>query len=1193
MTRFDLACLWVALGLLSCTGSHLMAQESYAISNAVVSDCEGFLTDSGEDAEYGSNEFFVFTVLVPAAEDVPIEITFLEEICIESVLDSLVIYDGPDVGAPVLGVYSGTGFTPPPVVSTSGVVTFAFGSDNSVNLCGFSLAWETLAPPPEPPVAELAQPFACPFSSAQIQFSPPLLCADVDLESLTLLDAPLFEPSVICSGDTATGLLLSFDEPVSGNCSWFGSISLGIRDVCDSLFVFDVPLDLNVSSCPVSIELDEMPLALCVGTCSELTFEATGCLAHDFSFSAIGASLSTAVADDSLSVALTMCVEAGADTVFLDLVATQPSQSGTFSWTWPVESPVWTSPLDGPGFYCSAEEGPVLAASPPGGAFSGDGPVSVLGVVDPSSLGGAVSFSYVSLNGCAIDTSLVFELVDAGEDVTTCLGGAAVALEGNGVDASWSGPYTTLSGLFSPDSLGTWEVVFASATCSDTASVEVILQEPPMSLSPICETAPEFDLPAMSDPGEWTGPGVLDATGAVLPSDIPPGPVTWSYVLTGCAFLATSEILPIAVEPDLVVTCPEQAGFVPAASALPAGGTWTGPGVLANSGFFSPSAAPEAYGLELVYQAPNGCTDILEINNVQTNISPSVFATCAGLEAIELHDSPDIDFAPWCGAWSGAGITSGAGCDVFWDPGLAGPGTHVIHFEANTCSDSIVIEVWPDAVPFTVPDGTIFCELDDPVALAPSDFPVGGAWIGDGVDASGIFYPDAGAAEGQVVWSPPGGCNDTLLIAVEPWAQATIGTLPDPWCFSADTWVPQGLWPASSDWQIDGLAVSGFSMDTLAVGAHELTVSWAGEACSSADTVGVVFQPGLVATLTVADTLLCPETATTAEASSSGGLDGAPYIWSWTHTDFPSPQTTYAPEVSGFLVATVSDGCSDPAADSVWVEVAPVPEWQWEPAPLDCFGEPSVARLEVTPAHFDLAWAGDLQLPEDLVGTDTVVWALSATAGAALPFVLTDFESGCTHDTVLNIPSYSPVSAGFQANPGLGPDSACVPWELAPIAMLDFSSFVQQGVWWAEDEAGDRVWSEVYTEGTSPLFAPPLPGGYTLFLAVENEGGCAAADTAWICVSAPTEWFLPDWFSPNGDGLNDRLRVLSEPLDRFEMQVFNRFGERVAVIDDPAVGWDGRQRGVDAPPGAYGIVLDMTFTTGVELSARATIRLIR
>ena len=1163
------------------------------MSNTLVADCEGFLTDSGEDAEYGSNEFFVFTVVVPAAENAPIEITFLEEICIESGLDSLVIYDGPDVGSPVLGLYSGTGFTPTPISSTSGVVTFAFGSDNSVNLCGFSLAWETLAPPPEPPVAEVIQPFICPFSSAQIQFSPPLLCTDVDLESLTLLDAPLFEPSVICSGDTATGLLLAFDEPVSGNCAWSGSISLGVRDVCDSLFVFDVPLDLDISSCPVSVELEEIPAALCRGTCSELTFEASGCLAHDFFFSAVGASLSSVVADDSLGVTLTVCVEAGVDTVILDLVATQLSGgAGEFSWSWPVESPVWSSPFEGPSFYCSSQAGPVLAASPPGGTFSGEGPVSELGLVDASALDGTVLFSYLSLNGCAIDTSLVFELIDAGEDLTTCLGGADVLLEGNGLDASWSGLYTTSSGLFSPDSLGTWEIVFASASCSDTASVEVILQEPPIALAPICETAPEFVLPSMSDPGEWTGPGVLDAAGTVLPADIPPGLVTWSYVLTGCAFLAQGEVLPIAVEPDLVVTCPEQAGFVPAASALPAGGTWTGPGVLANSGFFSPAAAPAAYGLELIYEAPNGCTDVLEINNVQTSISPTSFATCAGLGAIELHESTDIDFAPWCGSWTGPGISGGAGCDIFWDPDLAGPGTHVIHFEANTCSDSIVIEVWPDAVPFTVADGTIFCELDDPVGLAPSDFPVGGTW--SGADALGTFFPSSAAAGwNEVVWSPPGGCNDTLNVEVEAWAQATLGDLPDPWCFAAAAWAPSGLSPASSTWAIDGLTVTGFSMDTLAAGDHELTVSWAGEGCSSADTVGVEFQPALSATLTVADTLLCPETATTAEVTGSGGLDGAPYSWSWTHTDFPSSQTTYAPAASGYLVASLSDGCSDPAADSVWVEVAPVPQWQWLPAPLDCFGEPSVARLEVTPAHFDLAWAGELQTPADLVGTDTVVWALSATAGAGLPFELTDWASGCTHDTVLNIPSYSPVSAGFQANPGLGPDSACVPWELAPIAMLDFSSFVQQGVWWAEDEAGERVWSEVYAEGTSPLFAPPLPGGYTLFLAVENEGGCAAADTAWICVSAPTEWFLPDQFSPNGDGLNDRLRVFSEPLDRFEMQVFNRFGERVAVIDDPAVGWDGRQRGVDAPPGAYGIVLDMTFTTGVELSARATIRLIR
>lgn len=124
----------------------ICAQETYAMDNGLVTDCSGFLTDSGEGGPYSADEFFTFTVLVDESQDVPIVVDFLSDICIETNFDSLVIYDGADSESPVLGVFSGFDFTPPSVVSSSGAVTFVFASDASANYCGFSLSWEALAP---------------------------------------------------------------------------------------------------------------------------------------------------------------------------------------------------------------------------------------------------------------------------------------------------------------------------------------------------------------------------------------------------------------------------------------------------------------------------------------------------------------------------------------------------------------------------------------------------------------------------------------------------------------------------------------------------------------------------------------------------------------------------------------------------------------------------------------------------------------------------------------------------------------------------------------------------------------------------------------------------------------------------------------------------------------------------------------
>jgi gliding motility-associated-like protein len=968
---------------------------------------------------------------------------------------------------------------------------------------------------------------------------------------------------------------------------------MGRRDACDSLHIFEVPLNLDISTCPIVLDMVDPPGALCAGTCTDLVFETRGCLGHAFTWIVDGGGTPFNLSDSS-TTGLTICPPAEADDMVLELFVEQPStgMEATFNWTFPVENPVWDIAPAMPPF-CSAVPGPVLIAIPPNGTFGG-GPVDpATGLINATGLNGPIDFTYESLNGCLLDTSLVFEWLEAGPDLTTCLGGDDLVLTGQGVSGTWSGGGVTPAGLYAANSTGVDTLVIASDNCTDTMLIEVILQEPPIAIPQICANEAPFYLPDLPTLGTWTGPGVSGNNGLVNPEDLSTGSVTWTYVLAGCSQLATSNVLPIAVQPSSFVTCPEEDGMPAYTSTFPTGGSWSGPGVVA-SGTFYPGIAPEAYDLPLIYTATNGCTDTVFVSNVQTHIGASFIESCQGLDPVEVHDA-GWDFQPWCGQWSGPGFSSGGGCEWWWNPANVPPGEHTLVFTANTCVDSVTVTVWPDAVDFVEPAGQILCELAPPFLFAPGDLLPGGTWNGAGLSpTTGLFDPAAaGPGVHDITWTAPGGCVDTTSVTVEAWHQATFGSLADPWCHASAAWSAPGLFPTSSTWTLDGVPTTAFSMDTLSPGPHVLTVAWAGEACASSDTVAVFFEEPLVVALSVADTLLCPLSGTTASAVADGGVAGGTYGWAWSHGGFPTNTTTFLPEASQHLVVTLSDGCSDDASDSVWVEVAPAPDWSWTSADIRCFGEPSEGTLVASPAIFELIWEDDVWPVSDLIGTDTVVWALSAEAGEALALTLVDGFSGCTHDTVVSILSYSPLSAGFQPNPGLGPDSTCVPWELAPIAMLDFSAFVQQGLWWATDDEGEVVWSEAYLSGQTALFPPPLPGPYTLHLAVENEGGCADAASSVICVSPPTEWFLPDNFSPNGDGLNDRLRVHSEPLESFEMQVFNRFGERIATLNDPDEGWDGLQRGTEAPPGAYGVRLDMLFTTGVHLLTNATILLVR
>lgn len=74
--------------------------------------------------------------------------------------------------------------------------------------------------------------------------------------------------------------------------------------------------------------------------------------------------------------------------------------------------------------------------------------------------------------------------------------------------------------------------------------------------------------------------------------------------------------------------------------------------------------------------------------------------------------------------------------------------------------------------------------------------------------------------------------------------------------------------------------------------------------------------------------------------------------------------------------------------------------------------------------------------------------------------------------------------------------------------------------------------------------------------------------------------FVPDAFTPNGDGFNDILEAKSEQLQSFQFSVMNRWGVVVFHSDDIAKGWDGTVEGTNAPVGYY--YYKMTFVDDIN-----------
>lgn len=74
------------------------------------------------------------------------------------------------------------------------------------------------------------------------------------------------------------------------------------------------------------------------------------------------------------------------------------------------------------------------------------------------------------------------------------------------------------------------------------------------------------------------------------------------------------------------------------------------------------------------------------------------------------------------------------------------------------------------------------------------------------------------------------------------------------------------------------------------------------------------------------------------------------------------------------------------------------------------------------------------------------------------------------------------------------------------------------------------------------------------------------------------QFFVPNVFSPNGDGVNDIFLPQSNcALSEYELQVYNRWGRQVFLSQDIDQGWDGKAKGEVMPPDVYVYFLTYTF----------------
>ena len=293
------------------------------------------------------------------------------------------------------------------------------------------------------------------------------------------------------------------------------------------------------------------------------------------------------------------------------------------------------------------------------------------------------------------------------------------------------------------------------------------------------------------------------------------------------------------------------------------------------------------------------------------------------------------------------------------------------------------------------------------------------------------------------------------------------------------------------------------------------------------------------------DTLSCPGqqstllgTFTTGEGNTTG----------WWETD-----TTGGVQLTVNPIATTTyhfygiDECMTVAAmDSITIYVLPYDSVEtYSDTTWICPGE-SVeiqARARYGTEPLTYTW---------LSGPVDSLWTVTPNASRWYPYKVVD-QCGFT--------TWDSVWVGVAPLPGAAFTYYPNPSNPLNVQFTNQSSDTNYVAWYFGD--GD-VSSEV-----NPQHSYSKPGTYRVSLAVADSLGCSDSVTVDIELRMDYYVYIPTAFSPNGDIVNDRIKVEALGIEGIQWDIFNRWGTRVFSTKDLDASWDGTYNNKPMPQGVY------------------------
>lgn len=296
------------------------------------------------------------------------------------------------------------------------------------------------------------------------------------------------------------------------------------------------------------------------------------------------------------------------------------------------------------------------------------------------------------------------------------------------------------------------------------------------------------------------------------------------------------------------------------------------------------------------------------------------------------------------------------------------------------------------------------------------------------------------------------------------------------------------------------------------------------------------------------DTLICH-----GEQLQLTGSGGVSYEWSpsqyLSSTTIANPVATPQSNITYTLTVTDSMGCTN--TDSIALGLLPAPHVFFTPTTFSGCPPLTIQFSDSSCCNIS-SWAWNFGDPASTDNTSTLqnpVFTYHNPGSFTVSLTATNDE-GCHSTAVVNntVTVYQNPLANFYAVPSKADMQN---------PHIDFYDTSIDAVFW-QWNFGDVFASQNTSEQQNPSHTYSQEGTYTVTLTVTSDEGCPDSTQNTVVIEPAFHFYIPNAFSPNGDGINDTFGGKGSGFTDYKLYIFSRWGDLVYKSDDYNKPWNGK-----------------------------------